>query len=278
MEFLIKAFNLKVHFPLRGALFGKQIGSIKAVDGVSLNIQKGSFVSVVGESGSGKSTLSYAVLGLVPITSGQLFLKENEIDIANKKSWQPYRKKFQIIYQDFSSSLNPRNTILEIISKPLIFHNVYPKKEIEARVVQSLKEVGMEGDDLYRYPHAFSGGQRQRINIARSLSLNPELLICDEIVSALDVRIQFQIMGLIKHLQHSKKLTLLFISHDLATVKNVSDFVHVMYQGKIVESSSAKNLFTSPRNPYTLKLINSSPSLDLAKRKRKKLANHKVNS
>lgn len=269
-ESIIKTNNVKIYFPIHGGFFGKVTNTIKAVDGVSIDIKRGQFVSLVGESGSGKSTLGQGLLGLVPIIDGKLLFKGREID-NNKSLARSHRRDFQIIYQDFFSSLNPRNTLLEIISKPSIAHDLCHRKEIKKRALHLLKEVGLEEEHLDRYPHAFSGGQRQRINIARALAVEPEFLICDEIVSALDVSIQAQIIKLIKRLQMSKALTLLFITHDLAIVKQISDYVYVMHQGKIVEAGECKSLFKNPQHPYTKELIDSSPSTDIQKRKRKNI-------
>lgn len=266
-DVLLEVKNLKKHFPIKGNVFNKSKQVLKAVDGVSLQVKKGETFSLVGESGCGKSTTGQCLLRLIEPTSGEiLFNGKNVLAIKDKKETQEFRRNIQIIFQDPYSSLNPKHTIKQILSEPFIINKVIPKDEIEERVVSLLKLVGLGPHHLHRYPHEFSGGQRQRIGIARALALNPQLIICDEPVSALDVSIQSQILNLLKSLQQQFHLTYIFISHDLSVVEHISDRVAVMYLGKIVEAGTREKIFKEPKHPYTQALLSSVPIPDPKKK------------
>lgn len=266
---MVELKNLKVWFPVRSGVFSRVTGHVKAVDGVSLSIPKGSLTSLVGESGSGKSTLGNALLGLIPKTDGQIYWEQKEVFLNGQDVDALQRRSYQMIYQDSNSSLNPRKSIFEILSQPMIYHKVIQPKDARDKVAEVLELVHLEPDMMDRFPFAFSGGQRQRINIARTLSIEPEFIVCDEIVSALDVSVQAEILELIQTLRAELNLTLLFIGHDLAVVKNISDQVIVMNQGKIEEANLVDEVFNNPQSQYTQQLLASVPSIDLSKRKRK---------
>jgi len=259
---LIQAKRLKTWFPVTGGVLRRVTGHVKAVDGVDLEVGEGEVVSIVGESGCGKSTLGYSLLGLARPTAGELKLLGREIDMRKPASWNAFRKDFQIVFQDPNNSLNPRHTVFEILAEPMRIHRLYPEKEMHDRVADLLTRVGLEPDYMRRFPHAFSGGQRQRIGIARAIGLHPKLLVCDEVVSALDVSVQAQIIELLLQLKAELDLSLLFISHDLSLVKTLSDRILVMYLGRIVEAGPAREVFHSPRHPYTRALIDSIPTLE----------------
>ncbi len=263
---LIQAENLKTFFPVTGGVFRKTVGHVKAVNGVSLEIGAGEVVSVVGESGCGKSTLGYSLLGLTLPTAGILRLNGQALDITRTSSWTPYRKDFQIVFQDPYTSLNPRHTVLEILSGPMRAHGLVDARHARDAVAALLAKVGLPPDYMHRFPHAFSGGQRQRLGIARALGLKPKLIVCDEVVAALDVSVQAQIVQLLMELRAELGLSLLFISHDLSLVKSISDKVLVMYLGKIVEAAEAQALFVAPRHPYSAALLESIPTLDRARK------------
>ena len=251
---------------MKAGVFHKVTNYLKAVNDVTLKVEEGEIVAVVGESGCGKSTLGLSVLGLVPATSGEVFLSGNPIDIKNPGAWKPYRKDFQVIFQDPFTSLNPRHTIYRILSEPLLVHKISTKKTVKDGVANLLDQVGLSPDYTHRFPHAFSGGQRQRIAIARSIGISPRMIMCDEVTSALDVSVQAQIIQLLLELKTRMGLSLLFITHDLSLVKAISDRIYVMYLGKIVESEPTKELFTNPQHPYTEALLKSIPTLDRKKR------------
>ncbi len=276
MEYLYKINNLKVHFHNNDLnFFGKPKNINKAVDNVNLNIYQGETLGLVGESGSGKSTLGRALIHLIKPTGGSINFKGDEITSLNKNDLRKMRRKFQIIFQDPFSSLNPRKTVLQIISEPLIIHDKQiSKHQIFEKTEYLLNLVGLTKKVMERYPHQFSGGQRQRIGIARALALDPEFIVCDEPVSALDVSIQAQIINLLQDLQDKLKLTYLFISHDLSVVKRVSTRIAVMYLGKIVELSEKNDIYINPKHPYTKALISAIPTPNPKierKRKQKKI-------
>lgn len=262
---LIEIDSLKVHFPIRNGIFGKIVSSIKAVDNVTFRVNKGDTFALVGESGCGKTTTAQAILGLVQKSSGRiaLALQDQKIPVEwtemNSAQKKATRKQIQVVFQDPYSSLNPRMTIKSILEEPFKIHNLCTGKELEANVVNLLKQVGLSEEYLSRYPHEFSGGQRQRIGIARALATNPSCIIADEPVSALDVSIQAQIINLLKDLQKSHQQTLLFISHDLAVVRHMADKLAVMYLGKIVEMGTEEQIFSNPKHPYTSLLLESIP-------------------
>ncbi len=259
---LIEAKGLKTFFPVTSGFFKTVSGYVKAVNNVDFSLYEGQIVSVVGESGCGKSTLGNSLLGLVLPTQGELALNGGNIDIAKKASWKKYRKDYQIIFQDPYSSLNPRLTVLEILKEPMLVHNICSKSQAKDKVAFLLEKVGLNPDYMNRYPHAFSGGQRQRIGIARVLGMDPKVIICDEIVSALDVSVQAQIIHLLLELKNEFNLSLVFIAHDLSLVKAISDYIYVMYLGKVVEENTGENLFKRPTHPYTRALIDSVPGLN----------------
>ena len=261
-ECLLSVNDLKVHFPVKGGLLQRTVDVVKAVDGVSFDIPKGKTVGLVGESGSGKTTIGRAIARLVPLSAGSIHY--NGVDLANFNSREffPYRKKIQVIFQDPFSSLNPRMTIFSIIAEPLDIHfKSWNKVQKQERVADLLDKVGLNADFMQRYPHQFSGGQRQRIGIARALAVEPEFIVCDEPVSALDVSVQAQIVNLLQDLQDDLGLTYLFIAHDLAVVEHISDEVLVMTEGKIVEQASADEIYNNPQHPYTIKLLEAVPTL-----------------
>ncbi len=263
MSSLIEVNNLKVYFPLKGeGLFNKHAGFVKAVDDVSFKIKKGTTVGLVGESGSGKSTIGKSIVRLVDPTAGEILYRGEKISSFNNKSFFPYRKKIQMIFQDPFNSLNPRMTVAGIIGEPLEIHfSKMSKSERRDKIADLLVKVGLPSDVMNRYPHQFSGGQRQRIGIARALSVEPDFIICDESVSALDVSVQAQIINLLQDVQQEFNLTYLFIAHDLAVVEHISDFVLVMSEGKIVEQATAQEIYENPKDPYTKKLLNAIPKM-----------------
>jgi len=263
---LIEVINLKKYFPITSGFLKKVVGYIRAVDDISFFIKKGETLGLVGESGCGKTTTGRLILNVVTPTAGKVKFYHNDIGIdislLEGKKLRQFRRHMQLIFQDPYSSLNPRMTILNIVGEPLMAYGMHRGKELEARVKWLIKQVGLNVQYLHRYPHAFSGGQRQRICIARALALNPELVICDEPVSALDVSIQAQIINLLKDLQQELELTYLFIAHDLSVVENISNRVAVMYVGKIVELAHTDALFHSPLHPYTEALMSALPKPD----------------
>ncbi len=257
MENLLQVNNLKKYFNL-----GKdQI--LKAVDGVTFHIHKGETLGIVGESGCGKSTAGRTIIGLYDLTDGEVIFKGKNIHSLNSKERFAFHRQMQMIFQDPYASLNPRSTVREIISEPMEVHGLYPnKQERFNRVNQLLEDVGLNRDHANRYPHEFSGGQRQRIGIARALALEPEFIIADEPISALDVSVQAQVVNLLKRLQKEKGLTYLFIAHDLSMVKQISDRIGVMYLGQLVELTASKELYKSPLHPYTKALLSAIPIPD----------------
>jgi oligopeptide transport system ATP-binding protein len=259
---LLQVNNLKTYFPLRtGGLFSQK-GAVKAVDGVSLAIEKGRTLGLVGESGSGKTTVGKTILGLVPATSGSALFDGIDLFSQSPRAWRSMRKRMQIIFQDPFSSLDPRMTVASIVSEPLIVHERMSPRDRTIRVGELLERVGLSSGYMNRYPHEFSGGQRQRIGIARALASKPEIIICDEPVSALDVSIQAQILNLLRDLQQELGIAYLFIAHNLAVVEHFADRVAVMYLGKIVESAGSGTLYSSPVHPYTKALLSAVPNPD----------------
>lgn len=254
---MIRVENMKKYYPVKGGIITHTTGYVKAVDGVSFSIMKGQILGLVGESGCGKSTIGRQLVGLEIPTEGQIYY--NGCDLAeiqkNRKEMERIRTKLQMVFQDPYSSLNPRKHIYEILAQPMLYHHISEKNTVERDILKILDMVGLSRTVLGRYPHEFSGGQRQRIGIAKALSLNPEFIVCDEPVSALDVSIQAQILNLLKDLQKELGLTLLFVGHGLGAVNYVSDKIAVMYLGKIVEYGDAEEIFNHPVHPYTKALL-----------------------
>jgi oligopeptide transport system ATP-binding protein len=270
---LLRVVDLVKHFPItRGIIFQKQVGAVHAVDGVSFEIKKGETLGLVGESGCGKSTTGRTILQLYKPTSGKVYYGEVDLTTLPSEEMRRMRRKMQMIFQDPYASLNPRMTVGEIIGEPLIVHDLAKGSEVQDRVGRLLELVGLNPAYVNRYPHEFSGGQRQRIGVARALALQPELIICDEPISALDVSIQAQVVNLLEDLQDKFDLTYLFIAHDLSMVRHISDRVGVMYLGKIVELASRNDVYANPLHPYTKALLSAVPVADpLIEEKRERI-------
>ena len=264
---LVEVRNLKKYFPVKGLLRVK--GYVKAVDGVSFNIERGTTLGLVGESGSGKTTVGKLILRLLEPTSGSVYYDGKDVFKLKGKELKEFRRKAQMVFQDPYSSLNPRMTVFQIIMEPVKVHKI-KVSDPESFVVKLLYRVGLNETHLYRYPHEFSGGQRQRIAIARVLALRPEFIVLDEPTSALDVSVQAQILELLKDLQRDFNLTYLFISHDLGVVRYMSDYIAVMYLGKIVEYGPAEEVFEKPLHPYTQALFSAIPIPDPVETRRRK--------
>src|SRR5882762_5553936 len=269
-EPLLRVWNLTKQFPLKGGLFGRQAGSIHAVDGVDFHIERGETLGLVGESGCGKSTTGRCVLRLIEPTWGDIHFEGRNVRSLEAGELRILRRDIQIIFQDPYASLNPRMTVGAIIGEALTIHKLAKtKREFEDRVVNLLETVGLQADHMGRYPNEFSGGQRQRIGIARALAVEPKLIICDEPVSALDVSIQAQVINLLEDLQQKFGLAYLFIAHDLSVVEHISARVAVMYLGRIVEIASAHDLYAAPLHPYTEALLSAVPVTDPAARRKR---------
>ncbi|MPZ69923.1 MAG: dipeptide ABC transporter ATP-binding protein [Actinobacteria bacterium] len=260
---LLEVEDLKVYFPIRsGVLIDRHIGDVKAVDGVSFEIERGETLGLVGESGCGKTTVGRTILRLYEPTEGRIVFDGVDVGSLNPAGLRKLRRRMQMVFQDPYSSLNPRQNVGNIVGEPLQIHGIASGRDMEKKVAELLDIVGLPAGAANRYPHEFSGGQRQRIGLARSLSLNPDLIVADEPVSALDVSIQAQMINLLEDLQKEFDLTYLFIAHDLAVVRHISDRIAVMYLGKIVEVASADELYTSPAHPYTMALLSAVPIPD----------------
>ena len=261
---LIRVENLKKYYPVKGGIITHTTGYVKAVDGVSFSVMRGQTLGLVGESGCGKSTIGRQLVGLETPTEGKIYYDGVDLSALQKdrKQMREVRTKLQMIFQDPYSSLNPRKHIYEILAQPMLYHQIARRDTVEKEILRLLDMVGLPRTVLGRYPHEFSGGQRQRICIARALALNPEFVVCDEPVSALDVSIQAQIINLLKDLQEQYKLTYLFISHDLSVVEHISDTVGVMYLGNLVEYGATEDIFRHPLHPYTKALFSAIPVPD----------------
>lgn len=258
---LLNIQNLNVTYESKSGFLGRK-NITKAVNNLSCKIQKGEIYAIAGESGCGKSTLSKAIIRLEPITSGEILFKGKNINTLSKNELKDFRKHVQMIFQNPYASLNPKMKIKDILKEPLEINTDLSKEDINKQIIKILKKVGLDKDILELYPHEFSGGQRQRIAIARALILNPELILADEPVSALDVSIQAQIINLLKELKKEYNLTFLFISHDLSVIKYISDRVGIMYLGEIVEEGTSNEIFYEPKHPYTKALLNAAPQIN----------------
>ncbi len=271
-EPLLTVDNLTVHFPVgRTGFWGRQRQFVHAVDGVSFSIRRGETLGLVGESGSGKTTTGRAILRKAPITSGRIIFGGQDITHLHGEKLRQLRRKMQLVFQDPYGALNPRMKVLDLVAEPLVVHNLVEDiEEADEKVRNLLELVGLPGDAAERYPHSFSGGQRQRIVIARALALEPEFIIADEPVSALDVSIQAQIVNLLRELQQELNLTYLFIAHDLSVVRHISDRIAVMYAGKLAELADRNSIYESPTHPYTEALLSSVPIPDPVLQRRRR--------
>ena len=260
---LVQVKDLQMYFPITAGLFRRRVGDIKAVDGISLNIKRGETLAIVGESGSGKTTLGRAILRLAKATGGEIWFDGVNILQLRGRQFMPFRRRMQVIFQDPYSSLHPRMTVGSFVGEPLVVHRMAASKvEYRARVAELFRSVGLDPAMTGRYPHEFSGGQRQRIGIARALAMQPEFIVADEPVSALDVSVQAQILNLLADLQGQFGLTYMVIAHDLSVVRHIASRVVVMYLGKVMEIATAKELFDDPLHPYTQALMSAVPIPD----------------
>lgn len=261
-ENLLEIKGLRKHFNIKNSIFEKKRKILKAVDGISLEIRKGETLGLVGESGCGKTSLGRTIVKLYEPTSGDIIYDGKNLTNLNFQEMKNFRRKIQMIFQDPYASLNPRQTIGDIIKEPMEIHNLYDKSERDKKVLEILELVGLNNTHMSRYPHEFSGGQRQRVGIARALACNPEFIVCDEPISALDVSIQAQIINTLEELQEKLGLTYLFIAHDLSMVKHISDRVGIMYLGKLVELAESDTVYETPLHPYTEALLSAIPIPD----------------
>ena len=268
-DILLEVKNVKKYFPVRKGLFLRKVADVKAVDGVSFKLQRGQTLGLVGESGCGKSTLGRTIIRLYDPTEGQIIFNGKDFSSFQGQELREQRKKIQMIFQDPFAALDPRMTVGQILMEPLKVHGLGNHAEQEKKAKDLLEVVGLKADQINRYPHEFSGGQRQRISIARTIMLQPDLIVADEPVSALDVSIQAQILNLMKDLQEKFNLTYLFISHDLAVVEHLCDVIAVMYLGKIVEMAPRDELFNDPQHPYTRALLDAIPKVGRGRRRHK---------
>lgn len=273
MEYIVEVEHLKKYFPVKGGFIQHALGYVQAVDDINLKIPRGSVMGLVGESGCGKSTAGKTILGLTPATEGRILFNGEDISNVGKEKMHEIRRKMQIVFQDPYSSLDPRMTVYNLIGEGMRAQNmVSSQAEMEEKVEALMDKCGLFKEQALRYPHQFSGGQRQRISIARALATNPEFVVCDEAVSALDVSIQAQIINLLKDLQEDMGLTYLFISHDLHVVRFISDHVGVMYLGQIVEMGTKEQIFGRPVHPYTKALLSATPAFT----KKEKANKHRI--
>jgi oligopeptide transport system ATP-binding protein len=261
-EIIVSVRDLKKHFPIMKGVFRRQVGAVRAVDGVSFEIRRGETLGLVGESGSGKSTTGRVILQLDHATEGTILFEGTDLTMTTGNALRSLRPKMQMIFQDPHASLNPRMTVASIIGEPLSEHNRAKGQSRKDRIDELLALVGLEPKHANRYPHEFSGGQRQRIGIARAIALNPDFIVADEPIAALDVSIQAQVVNLLEELQDALGLTYLFISHDLSMVRHIADRVAVMYLGKIMELGSVDQLYNDPKHPYTMALLSAVPVPD----------------
>lgn len=268
---LLRVEDLVVHFPVHSGVLRRETGRVRAVDGISFDLAAGETLGLVGESGCGKSTTALAIMRLVEPTSGHIWFKDRDLARYSRKQMREVRRCIQIVFQDPHGSLNPRMNVLGIVGEALDIHGVRDRRQVRERVVELLDMVGLQPEHATRYPHQFSGGQLQRVGIARALALDPQVLVLDEPVSALDVSIQAQILKLLTRLQDELGLAYLFISHDLSVVRHVSHRIAVMYLGKIVETGSRDDIYRRPAHPYTQSLLSAVPIPDPARRTRKRV-------
>jgi len=268
---LLEVKNLKMHFPVRDGILRRQVGVVHAVDDISFSVKTGETIGLVGESGCGKTTVGRTIMRLYEPTAGEVILDGKNLMHIKKRQMRDLRKTMQMIFQDPFESLNSRHTVGDIIEEPFIIHGIHSPEQRKREVLKLLDKVGLPQNASSRYPHEFSGGQRQRIGIARAIALKPSLVICDEPVSALDVSIQSQVLNLLLDLQKEMKLTYVFIAHDLAVVKHMSDWIAVMYLGKIVEYTDADSIYANPLHPYTQALISSILIPDPRMRRKKRI-------
>jgi oligopeptide transport system ATP-binding protein len=260
---LVRVHDLKMHFPItQGIVIQRRVGAVKAVDGITFDILHGETLGLVGESGCGKSTTGRAILQLYRPTAGEVYFEDHSLTTMKGEQLRRMRRRMQMIFQDPYASLNPRMTVGDIIGEPLLVHGISKGSQRRERVQELLRVVGLNPYFVNRYPHEFSGGQRQRIGVARALAVNPDFIVCDEPISALDVSIQAQIINLLEELQAEFSLTYLFIAHDLSVVRHISDRIAVMYLGKIVELTSRQKLYDNPLHPYTQALLSAVPIPD----------------
>ena len=269
MSAILEVDSLKVHFPVRKGVFSRVAGYVKAVDGISFSMERGETLAIVGESGCGKSTTARTILRLVKPTAGRILVGGEDVSRFSGKSLMAYRRRVQAVFQDPLASLNPRHSILEAVTEGMVVHGLCPESERREKGAALLAAAGLEEDLLDRWPHELSGGQRQRVCIARAIALKPEILICDEAVSALDLSIRAQVLDLLESLKKELGLSILFITHDLGVVQNVAGRVLVMNAGKIVESGKASEVLAHPSDPYTRALVAASPTIEARGRFRK---------
>ena len=258
---LLEIRGLKTWFPIKKGVFARTVGHVRAVDGVDLTVRRGETLGIVGESGCGKSTLARTVLRLEKPLEGSVFLNGQDVLTLRGNALRAYRRTVQVVFQDPHASLNPRHTVLDLLTEAMLVQGLVTREGRQAAAVQLLSDVGMPGDILDRYPHAFSGGQRQRICIARALALGPELLICDEAVSALDLSVRAQVLNLLADLKAKHGLSYLFITHDIGVVQHIADRIAVMYLGKVVETGAAEVVLNTPAHPYTQLLLRTVPKI-----------------
>ncbi|WP_059103381.1 ABC transporter ATP-binding protein [Shouchella shacheensis] len=268
--------DLKVHFPIKAGILKRTVGYVKAVDGVSIELEEGKTYGLVGESGSGKTTTGRAIIGLNEITSGQVLFNGHDITKKNRKTYD-YKRDVQMVFQDPFSSLNPKKRILDIVAEPFRNFDKMNKEQERKAVEELLDKVGISKDSIFKYPHEFSGGQRQRIGIARAIALNPKLIIADEPVSALDVSVQAQVLNFMQDIQKELNLTFLFISHDLGIIRHICDRIGIMYKGRFVEEGSPDDIFQNPQHIYTKRLVSAIPDIDPDNREAQRAFRNEIN-